>query len=317
MWANELGDCTIACKNWRKTAKKGTKNWMIALPFILPGLILVIMFVFYPMLFTIRIALSKYQIVHGTIEFVGLSNFKNVLSSGSKFWYAYRNNILYTIITVPCIMLLSMMFAYLINNLKHGQGIFRVGFYLPVITSWVIVGLIFQYMFNSSDRGLVNYILVDVLHVMDHYVPWLLREWTGNGAIWIMGIWKNVGWAMLIYLAALQGIPMDRYEAAALDGAGLWKKFWYITVPSLRPTSFYVLVNMIIGSFNVFIQVLMLTDGQPGGRTASLQFLLYDKAFNQFEFGEASAIGLISAVSIIILTVVLNKTFKLDDAEEA
>ena len=162
--------------------------------------------------------------MQGEITFIGLENFKNVLSGGSRFWYAYRNNFLYALVTVPFILLGGMLFAYLINNLRRGQTIFRVGFYLPVITSWVIVSLVFQYMFNNSDRGLINYLLVDVLHVMDDYVPWLLREWSGNAAIWLMGIWKNVGWSMLVYLAALQGIPKERYEAAELDGAGLWKK---------------------------------------------------------------------------------------------
>lgn len=296
--------------------RKGVRGWLTALPFILPGLILVAVFVLYPLLFTIRIALSDYQIVQGNITFIGLENFKKVLSGGSRFWYAYRNNFLYALVTVPFILLGGMLFAYLINNLRRGQGVFRVGFYLPVITSWVIVSLVFQYMFNNSNRGLINYILVDILHVLDDYVPWLLREWSGNAAIWLMGIWKNVGWAMLIYLAALQSIPKERYEAAELDGAGLWARFRYITMPSLRPTTFYVMVNMIIGSFNVFIQVMMLTGGNPNGKTSTLQYLLYDKAFNQFAFGEASAIGMISAVTIVILTVILNRTLKLNSTEQ-
>lgn len=297
--------------------KKGLLAWGTAAPFVLPGLLMVAAFVIYPMLFTIRLAFSEYKIVQGEITYIKLENFKRVLSSGSRFWYAYRNNFLYALVTVPFILLFGMLFAYLINNLKRGQTIFRVGFYLPVITSWVIVSLVFQYMFNNSDRGLINYLLVDVLHVMDDYVPWLLREWSGNAAIWLMGIWKNVGWAMLVYLAALQSIPKEHYEAAELDGAGLWRRFRYITVPSLRPTTFYVMVNMIIGSFNVFIQVMMLTGGNPNGKTSVLQYLLYDKAFNQFKFGEASAIGLISAVTIVILTVVLNRMLRLDTVEEA
>lgn len=296
--------------------EKGARAWLTALPFVLPGLLLVAVFVLYPMFFTIRISLSEYKIVQGEISFLGLDNFKNVLMGSSRFWYAYRNNFLYALVTVPFIIFFGMFFAYLINNLRRGQGLFRVGFYLPVITSWVIVSLVFQYMFNNSDRGLINYFLVDVLHILDDYVPWLLREWSGNAAIWLMGIWKNIGWSMLIYLAALQGIPREEYEAAELDGAGLWKKFTQITMPSLRPTTFYVMVQMIIGSFNVFIQVMMLTGGNPNGRTATLQYLLYDRAFNQFAFGEASAIGLISAVTIVILTYFLNRRLKLDSPEE-
>ena len=121
---------------------------------------------------------------------------------------------------------------------------------------------------------------------------------------------------MLVYLAALQGIPRELYEAAELDGSGMWSKFWHITVPCLRPTTFYVMVNMIIGSFNVFIQVMMLTGGNPNGKTSALQYLLYDKAFNQFEFGEASAIGMISAVTIVALTVILKNKLKLDDVDQ-
>lgn len=306
----------IVPKQHASPAAKGARAWMTALPFVLPGLLLVAAFVLYPMFFTIRISLSEYKIVQGEINFIGLENFKNILKGSSRFWYAYRNNFLYALVTVPFIIFCGMFFAYLINNLRHGQGLFRVGFYLPVITSWVIVSLVFQYMFNNSDRGLINYFLVDVLHILDDYVPWLLREWSGNAAIWLMGIWKNIGWSMLIYLAALQGIPREQYEAAELDGAGLWKKFTQITMPTLRPTTFYVMVQMIIGSFNVFIQVMMLTGGNPNGKTATLQYLLYDRAFNQFAFGEASAIGLISAVTIVILTYFLNKRLKLDDAEE-
>ena len=147
-------------------------------------------------------------------------------------------------------------------------------------------------------------------------MPWLLREWSGNAAIWIMGIWKNVGWAMIIFLAALQGIPTDLYEAARLDGADKVHEFLYITVPMVKPTIYYVLVNMMIGSFNVFIQVMMLTGGKPNGRTSVLQYLLYDRAFNQFNFGEASAIGLFTAVTVLFVTVVLNKVFKLEEEGE-
>jgi multiple sugar transport system permease protein len=174
-------------------------------------------------------------------------------------------------------------------------------------------------MFNSSNRGLINYIVVDLLHLTDSYIPWLLREWTGNLAIWIMGIWKNTGWAMLIYMAALQGISKELYEAASLDGATSWQRFKGIVIPLVRPTTFFVLVNMIIGSFNVFIQVMILTSGKPNGRTSVLQYMLYDKAFNQFEFGEASAIGMITAFTILVVTIILNRGLKLDkvDKEES
>ncbi len=297
-------------------SRRDLNGWRYAYPFVLPGLILISVFVIFPMIFTLRIAFSNYQIVQGKISFVGLENFKTIFTESNKeFWYAYRNNFLYAIVTVPFIVFGGMIFSYLINNLKKGGSIFKVGFYLPVITSWVIVSLVFQYMFNNSSRGLINYFLVDVTHILDDYVPWLLREWSGNAAIWIMGIWKNTGWAMLIYLAALQSIPNMLYEASDLDGATSWQKFRFITMPSLKPTTFFVLVNMIIGSFNVFLQVMLLTSGGPNGRTSVLQYMLYDRAFGKFQFGQASAVGLISSITIVILTLVLNKTLKLDQEE--
>jgi len=296
----------------KKRLKKGLKGWLSALPFILPGLILVSVFILYPMIFTIQISLSDYRIVTGEITPVGLLNYKNVLFETKEFWYAYRNNFLYAIVTVPLIIFGGLIFSYLVNNLKKGQTFFKVGFYLPVITSWVIVSLVFKYMFGNSNTGMINYLLVDVFHILDDYVPWLYRQWTGNGAIWLMGIWKNMGWAMLIFLASLQGIPKELYESASIDGAGIWNKFRYITISAVKPTIYFVMVNMIIGAFNVFIQVMLLTSGNPNGTTTVLQYLLYNRAFSKFEFGEASAIGLISAVTIVVLTIILNRTFLLD-----
>ncbi len=301
-------------KNYKRRDLNG---WRYCLPFVLPGLILTAVFVLFPMVFTLRIAFSNYQIVQGNITFIGFENFKSIFTeSNREFWYAYRNNFLYAIVTVPFIVFGGMVFSYLINNLKKGGSLFKVGFYLPVITSWVIVSLVFKYMFNNSSRGLINYFLVDILHLLPDYVPWLLREWSGNMAIWLMGIWKNTGWAMLIYLAALQSIPIILYEAADLDGASNWQKFRHITMPSLKPTTFFVLVNMIIGSFNVFLQVMLLTSGGPNGKTSVLQYMLYDRAFGKFQFGEASAVGLISSITIVLLTFILNRVFKLDNQEE-
>ncbi len=298
-----------------KRMRKHLKAWKTALPFILPGLILVAVFILYPMFFTIRISLSEYRIVTGEITYIGFLNYEHVLFDSKEFWYAYRNNFLYAGVTVPMIVFGGMVFAFLIDTLSKGKTIFKIGFYLPVITSWVIVSLVFRYMFSNGNTGLMNYLLVDVFHLSDDYVPWLYREWTGNAAIWLMGIWKNIGWAMLIFLAALQTISPDLYESASMDGAGLWQKFKHITIQSIKPTILFVMVNMIIGAFNVFIQVLMLTGGDPNGKTSVLQYLLYNRAFNKFEFGEASAIGFLSAVTIVILTIILNKLLRLDVKE--
>lgn len=302
---------SIEKKQKKRLLQTRLQNLLPAAPFILPGLVLAAVFVIYPMLFNIRISFSRYDIVPRTITFVGLDNFIALFTEPqSRLLVAIRNNFLYAIVTTPFIMFFGMLFAVLINNLKKARMLFRTFFYLPVITSWVIVGMVFAYMFNNGQRGLVNYLLVDVFHLTGDYIPWLQKTWTGNTVIWIMGIWKNVGWAMIIYLAGLQGINSELYEAAGIEGAGAIAKFRFITVPLLKSTTFYVMVNMLIGAFNVFLQVLLLTGGNPRGTTSVLQYLLYDKSFNQFEFGQGAAIGLITAALVLLTTLVLNKAFK-------
>lgn len=299
-----------------KKVSRELKKTGAALPFILPGLVLVCVFVLYPMFFNIRISFSDYHIVEGTMDFTGFKNYLSLFNeSEGRFWLAYRNNLLYGLVTTPFIMLLGLLFAVMINTLQRGRVFFRVAFYLPVITSWVIVGLVFLYMFNANKYGLINYILVDILHILPGYVSWLQNEWTGNVAIWTLGIWKNIGWSMIIYMAAIQGIPGNLYEAASIEGANAIKKFIKITIPLIKPTTFFVLVNMLIGAFNVFLQVFIMTKGNPNGKTSVLQYLLYDRAFNLFRFGEGAAIGVITGLTVFILTLVLNRVTRLREKE--
>ena len=298
--------------------KKQIRNMRPEAFFVLPGLVLACVFVLYPMFFNIRISFSDYQIVQRSMSFVGLQNYIALFTErGDRLLLAIRNNFLYAFVTTPFIILFGLIFAVMVNSLKRAGVFFRTCFYLPVITSWVVVGNVFAYMFNAGQAGLMNYLLKDVFGVLDAYVPWLQRTWTANLVIWLLGIWKNIGWAMIIYLAGLQGISNDLYEASSIEGASKAQQFWYITVPLLKSTTFYVLVNMVIGAFGVFIQVMMLTGGNPRGTTGVLQYLLYDKAFNLFEFGQGAAIGMITALLILVTTVVMNSVFKTKGGNKA
>ena len=295
----------------RLLRRKRVRNLVPAAPFVLPGLLLACVFVFYPMFFNIRISFSDYHIVERTITWAGLKNYLALFAeTGDRLLLAVRNNFLYALVTTPFILLFGMVFAVMVNSLRRTQLFFRTCFYLPVITSWVIVGNVFAYMFNAGGAGLVNYLLKDVFGLLPEYVSWLNRTWTANLVIWLLGIWKNIGWAMVIYIAGLKGIPAELYEASMLDGASRTQQFWHITVPLLKSTTFYVLVNMVIGSFGVFIQVMMLTSGNPRGTTSVLQYLLYDRSFNLFVFGQGAAIGLITALLVLLTTVVLNRVFR-------
>lgn len=199
----------------KKLLRKRVRNLVPAVPFVLPGVLLACVFVLYPMLFNVRISFSNYQIVQRSMTWVGFDNFVALFTErGDRTLLAIRNNFLYAMVTTPFIMLFGLIFAVMVNSLKRSQLLFRTCFYLPVITSWVIVGNVFAYMFNAGGAGLINYLLKDIFHILPEYVSWLNRTWTANLVIWLLGIWKNIGWAMVIYLAGLQGISIDLYEAA-------------------------------------------------------------------------------------------------------
>lgn len=288
---------------------KNDKNW--ALLFLVPALIFVLVFMVYPIARNVQISVSEYTIKNNATEYIGLENYKELFTErNGRFFKAYRNNILYAVVTTPIILFFGIVIAYMINKARKGGVFFRTLYYIPVITSWVIVGLVFRYIFYSNDKGFLNYLLVNVLHVIDKPISWLTKEWPGNIAIWTMGIWKNIGYAMIIYLAALQGVPKNLYESAEIEGASEAKKLIHITMPLVRPTTFFLLVQFLIGSFNVFLQVLMLTGGDPRGATSTLQYLLYERTFNLFEFGQGAAIGVITAISVFVISIVLNKSLK-------
>lgn len=303
-----------AAKQREKKRKlpKGVKQWLEVAPYIMIGFIFVCIFVIYPQLKNIWMSLTAYNVMdEANSVFIGLANYKKAFlgSESANFYIAYRNVILYAVVTIPPGMLLGLIMAVLTNGVKRGQLFFRAMLYLPVLIDWIIVGTIFLYLFQDGKSGLVNYYLMK-LHILSAPVAWLQNTWTANLVIWIFGIWKNVGWTMIIYLAALQGISKDYYEASEIDGANGFKKFWKITVPLIRQTSVYILINLIIGSFNVFFAVYILTSGGPLGTTDVLQNYMYNQAFQYLHFGYACALSVITGVSILLITILRNKFFK-------
>ena len=231
-------------------------------------------------------------------SFAGLENYKAVVSD-ETFFIAFENTLIYTLVTVPGQMALGLLAAVLIHSIPRFQVTFRVIYYIPVITSWVIVSLVFRYIFNTE--GMLNYFLCNVLHLTKDYVPWLNTRWGGLTVAMLLGIWKGVGWNLVVFLAALQSVPAELYEAADVDGCTGWKKFWYITLPSIRPTILFALVMLTIGGFNVFTSIKMITDGKPMHQTDTVLTWMYYKAFSTGEFGYAAALSFIVAVTLMIL----------------
>ncbi|MEF9879701.1 MAG: sugar ABC transporter permease [Clostridia bacterium] len=281
--------------------RKGLRQWAQVLPFIGPGLLLLGIFVVYPLIRNIIISLSTYDILKNTTTaYVGYQNYANMFSD-PKYLIALRNTLLYTLVTVPGQMLLGLFLACLINAPVRGKTVFKVLSYLPVLTSWVIVALVFKYLFMSGKSGLVNYALMQ-LGLIQKPIAWLQNEWTANLVLWLFGIWKGVGWVMIVYLAALQAVSKDLYEAAQIDSAGPLRTFWSITVPMVKNTSLYLLTVLTIGGFGAYIHVMMITEGAPMGTTNQLMNLMYNTAFSKYDFGYAAAQAVAMGVIIFGLT---------------
>jgi multiple sugar transport system permease protein len=267
-----------------------------AYAFLLPGLAVLVLVMVYPAVQAATMSLEKWSVspkVPST--FVGLANYARALGD-PVFWRSMANAGIYLLGTVPPQVLLGLLCAVALNAAFRGRTAFRVMIYIPVITSWVVVSILFKYLF-ATDGGLMNWLLVDVTGAVSRNIDWFNGRWTAMLVICLLGTWKGVGWAMLIFLAALQSVPRELYEAAEMDGAGWMRRFWHVTIPGIRRTLSFVTILLVIGAFNVFISVRLITDGGPAGLTEVPLTYLYRQAFSNLDFGYGSAIAfLLTAV---------------------
>lgn len=283
--------------------------------FIGPGVLVFAVFILYPVVQAGVMSFYDWKIMPGAVsEFLGFDNYLRAFAD-DHFWLSLANSGIYMIFTVPPQIILGLLIATLLKRKSPEQPFFRVLYYLPVVTSWVVVSLLFKYLF--ADGGLVNFTLNDFLHLMDGDVSWLSGRWTAMVAICALGVWKGIGWSMMIFLAALQGVPQALEEAALVDGAGRWQRFKAVTLPAIWPSMLFVIVLLVIGGFNVFTSVVVMTDGGPGGQTDVLLTYMYKQAFNYLDFGYGSALAVILAVFVLILSVVQLKVLRSDDTEAA
>jgi multiple sugar transport system permease protein len=241
-------------------------------------------------------------------RFLGLHNYNRAIHD-PIFWRALENTGFYMAVTVPGQIVLGLAAAVLLDAWLPARGLFRTLFYIPVVTSWVVVSLLFQYLF-ITDGGLINWIIHDNLHLVGHNIDWLGARWTAMLALSILGIWKGIGWAMVIFLAALQGVPVELKEAAATDGAKAWARFRAVSLPAIRPVVAFVTVMLVIGSFNVFISVFLMTKGGPLDETQVLLTYMYRWAFSYLDFGYGSAISFILTLIVFVLAVGQMRLFR-------
>lgn len=279
---------------------------------LLPGLAIFLVFTMYPMLRLFWVSFREWTLSSMVNQpFIGLGNYIAV-STDRTFWTVFVNSLVYTLVTVPGQMMLGLFVAVLINNIKRLQVTFRVVYYLPVITSWVIASLVFRYVFNTE--GLLNYLLTRVLHVSGANIRWLDSRWSGLTVAMVLGIWKGVGWNMVIFLAALQQVSADLYEAAEMDGCNRWKQFIHVTLPSIRGTILFALVMLSIGGFSVFTSIKLITGGKPAHLTDTLLTWMYFKSFSTGDFGYAAALSFVMALALGILSALQFRLMKSQDA---
>jgi multiple sugar transport system permease protein len=264
-----------------------------------PWLILFAVFTVFSIGFSFYISFHSWDILNPVKPFVGLDNYKQ-LKDDPYFTKALHNTFVFTIFSVPLQMVGGLAIALLLNQAIRGQAIFRTAFFLPVVTPIVVAALVWKWVYNG-DYGLANYYLTQ-LHLISDPVRWLSNPDLALPAVIVMSIWKNVGFAMVVYLAGLQAIPEQYYEAAKVDGAGALHRLRHITIPLVAPSSFFLLVIGVIGAFQVFTEAFIMTNGGPLNATTTIVFYLWQVGFKSFEMGYATAIAYALFAIIFIFT---------------
>ncbi len=282
----------------KKKAKKAAimRDNLTGYAFLAPNITGFLVFTLFPVLASLLLAFSKWDILT-PIKFVGVKNFVTLISD-SLFW-KYFFNTLFFMLGIPIGMAVSLILALLVNQKLKGMIIFRTIYFLPVISSMVAIALLWRWIYNP-DFGLLNSFLRMI--GIKNPPQWLSSTAWAKPAIMIMWIWKGAGYNMLLYLAGLQGIPPQLYEAAEIDGANGWQKFWNITWPMLGPTNFFIIIMGVINGFQAFGEIYVMTGGGPAGATTTIVYYIYNNAFQWFKMGYASAISWFLFLLIFIVT---------------
>lgn len=282
----------------KRKNKLRMRNTLTAYSFIAPNFIGFFIFTLVPVVFSLILAFMKWDSFSAP-EFVGFKNFVKMWGD-ETFWISLTNTFKYTIGVVPLTLVCSLGLAILLNQKIRGMKFFRTAFFFPYVTSLVAIAVVWNMLFHPT-MGPINGFL---RHFIENPPGWTSSSQWALTAIIIVSVWKGMGYYMILYLAGLQSIPKELYEAASMDGANKWKQFWNVTIPSLRPTTFFVTIMLIINCFKIFDLVQVMTDGGPGRATNVLVYQIYNEAFKKFNFGYASAIALVLFVIVLGITVI-------------
>lgn len=292
-----------AIRNNRVVSREAKRD-LVAYSFIAPNFIGFAVFTLIPIVFAFALAFLNWD-GSNEITFAGLSNFAR-LPDDTFFIAALKNTIIYVIGTVPLTMIASLALAIVLNQKIKARGLFRTVAFFPYVASLVAITAVWSMIFHPS-KGPVNYILLNVFGVPQENLP---KWFSGNLVLFtliLFSVWKYMGYYMVIYLAGLQGISAELYEACSLDGANTWQKFVYITWPQLRSTTFFVVVMLTINCFKVYDIAVMLAGGGDGKLSTSatvLVYYIYQNAFNYWDLGYSSAIAMVLFLMVLVITLI-------------
>ena len=275
--------------------------------FLAPNLALRAIFLFLPILWALQLSFQDSQ-GFGSPEWVGLKNYARLIGD-PVFWQSFGNTIVFTILTVPITMVGGLGLAVLMNSVLPARGVFRTLIVLPMVISGVASGMIATIIFYQSN-GIINKVLSAVGL---NPVAWQSEGWPALISVVIVAIWLRIGFNMIIYLAGLQGIEPELYEAARIDGAGRWQQLRSITVPLVGPSTFFLLIMNVIASFQVFDLIFVMTGGGPGNSTSVLVTYAYRNGFQIREQGYGAAIGIVILVITLLFTLVQWRTSRMRD----
>jgi len=275
-----------------------THRWFTPWVLLIPALVWLLGFSVWPSLNTLRLSFTDAKPLGGTTGWVGLRNYSDLLHD-SQVWNALLNSVVYMVVCLPLLTVLPLLIAILVERKLKGIAFFRTAFYVPVIASAVVVGLMWTWLLD--DRGLINNV-AGALRVLQQPLPFLTDRWLVVFSAISLTVWKGLGYYMIVYLAALGNVRKDLHEAAAMDGAGAVRRFFTVTVPAVRATMFLVAILVSVAALRVFSEIFILTGGKggPGGEDSSLVMLI-----QQYGGGFFGDLGYASALSVLLFVVTL------------
>lgn len=276
------------------------KKNLVAYSFILPNLLGFFVFTFIPIIFSLLLSFCEWD-SGNPIKFVGLDNFVTMFTKDKSFWISLKNTLYYTVVTVPVTLVLSLFLAILMNKPIKGRNFFRSVLFFLYVASLVAVAVVWMALFNP-DRGPINGILMAL--GVNNPPRWAASTTWAMPTIIGLTVWKGMGYYMIVYLAALQGVPKELYEAAALDGASGWQQFRNVTWPNVTPTTFFILMMLLVSAFKSYDTMYITTQGGPGEATKVLAYHIYNSAFVSSKFGYASALSMVLFVIVMVVTLI-------------